>query len=98
MEDNIKQEVEELKRRVNELALELRQHNHNGILGGRVDVFDLIGGIRTVNNATELTNVTAEKPRNLYEQIFIDTSTGTKKLYVYDFEAGGAGWKSTTIA
>lgn len=96
--EKLKRDVEELKSQVRNLTQELAEHNHNGIRGNRVDLFDLLGSIKTVNNATELTRVTAEKPRNVWEQIFIDTSTGTKKLYIYDMESGGAGWKSTTIS
>ncbi len=56
---------------------------------------DISGKIATSITSTETTLRKSKAPRNLYEQIFIDTSTGTKKLYIYD--STGAVWYSVTI-
>lgn len=96
--NKLKQDVEQLKRELEETKRSLAQHNHLGSNGNRIDFFDLVGHIRTITVAGDLTNILASKPRTIYEQILIDNTTGTKKLYVYDMDSGGIGWKSVTIA
>jgi hypothetical protein len=102
-----KQEVEalkvELNRGLNEAKLALEQvktnltlQSHNGIDGLSVNFNDLIGIIKTVTSASELTNILAGRAGTVRNQIFIDTTTATKKLYIYD--AVGNVWRSCTIA
>ena len=92
MENNF----QEIKRELDELKYAIKEHNHNGFNGGLVSFTDLIKTIRTITDATDLTNILATTPRNISEQILIDTTTATKKLYIYDM-VGGV-WRSTTLA
>ena len=73
----------------------IREHIHDGNYSQRVELESLFGRIRTVDDGTDLTNILAQTPRDFYEQILIDTSTSTKKLYIYDVL--GDTWYSTTI-
>ena len=73
----------------------IQQHEHNGSLSKQVQLINIFGLVRTVSDATDLANIVAETPTNLYEQILIDTSTATKKLYIYDVP--GNIWYSVTI-
>lgn len=75
---------------------EMRLQSHNGYDGQRVNLQDLDGLFRTITDSTELTRALATSPASFGEQLIIDTSTGTKKLYVYD--AVGKVWRSCTIA
>jgi len=94
--ENLKIEVEALKREVFELRNLLNEHRHNGIQGGLVSFNDIFDTIKTVTSSTDLTNILASTPRKISEQILIDTTTGTKKLYIYDM-IGGV-WRSVAIA
>jgi len=85
----IQQEIAEIKRT-------LQQHNHNGLNGGLVSFNDIDFTIKTVTVAGDLTNILASTPRRVSEQILIDTTTATKKLYIYDMV--GKVWRSNTIA
>lgn len=87
-----RQEFEEFKRT-------FLDHRHNGYDSQIVEFINLDGLFRTITDATELTRATTiadRVPSRFSDQIFIDTSTGTKKLYVYD--AVGKVWRSCTIA
>jgi len=75
---------------------EVSQQTHNGVDGGLVDFRTLSGLIKTVTIAGELTNILASTPHTVTDQILIDTTTDTKKLYIYD--AVGNAWRSCTIA
>lgn len=74
----------------------IQSHMHDGNQSQLVDMRNLAGTFKTVTSATDLTNTTATAARNIYEQIFIDTSTATKKLYIYDVV--GQVWRSVAIA
>lgn len=78
------------------LSDRMDNHNHDGNDTQRVNVFDLFGLIQTSTTAGETTNRKLAKPLNIIDQIFIDTSTGTKKLYIYN--GRGNAWLSVTIA
>ena len=73
----------------------IMSHEHTGSLSKQIQLEDVIGLIQTVDVAADLTNKLAETPRVLYEQMFIDTTTATKKLYIYDVP--GDTWYSVTI-
>lgn len=92
----MEQEIQQLRDEVQQLKDLMTQQVHNGVDGGLVDFSYLTGTIKTITSATELTNVTAFKPTNVRDQILIDTTTATKKLYIYD--AVGKVWRSCTIA
>ena len=92
----MEQEIQQLRDEIQQLRGILTQQVHNGIDGGLVDFSYLTGNIKTITSATELTNATAFKPTNVRDQILIDTTTATKKLYVYD--SVGKVWRSCTIA
>ena len=77
------------------LEEQLKEHKHEGIVGRQIDLPDLFGLLRTVTVAADLTAITAQPAKNIYEQIFIDTTTATKKLYVFD--APGNVWRSVAI-
>ena len=90
-------EIERLKiEKISVLESQLKEHQHDGIIGAQINVRNIFDLLRTITDATELTNVTAQPAKNIYEQMFIDTSTATKKLYVFD--ATGNVWRSVTIA
>lgn len=77
----------------------MTQQGHNGYDGARINLVDLIGFIPTITDATELTNTTTvadRVPSTISGQLFIDTTTATKKLYIYDVV--GKVWRSVTIA
>lgn len=77
----------------------MTQQSHDGYDGNRVNLIDLIGFIPTITDATELTRTTTvadRVPSTIYGQLFIDTTTATKKLYIYDVV--GKVWRSVTIA
>lgn len=82
--------------RLEELERQMREHAHNGFYGTEVDLRNIRNMVQTVTVAADLTKILAGKPTRFIDQFLIDTSTGTKKLYVYD--GVGAVWRSTTIA
>lgn len=89
--------TEQLQKRIETLEQQMKEHYHNGVVGRRVDIRDTVGFIKTITLSAELANIvlSANPPRKVWEQILIDTTTGTKKLYVYD--TVGHTWLSTTI-
>lgn len=92
----LRQDYDALKREITLLQELLLSQTHNGGDGALVDFNNLTGLIKTISVAGELTNATAAKPTTVRDQLFIDTSTATKKLYIYD--AVGKVWYSVTIA
>lgn len=99
----MEQEIQLLNDKVTAMELsiarmdsEYRQQIHNGVDGGLVDFSNLSGLIKTVTVAGELTNILASVPKSVKDQILIDTTTATKKLYIYDNV--GYVWRSVTIA
>lgn len=87
---------EELQRRIETLEQQMREHYHDGVLGRQINIQDTIGFIKTVTVVAELTSILASTPTRFTQQILIDTTTGTKKLYIYDIV--GHVWRSVTIA
>lgn len=83
----------EIKKYIDE---QVRSHFHNGLDSQRINFADIFGYLPTITDATTLTNVTTASPTDVSSQVFIDTSTGTKKLYIYDFT--GKAWLSCTIS
>lgn len=92
----LKQQIADNKREFDDFKNMMSQQIHNGVDGGLVDFNNLTGIIKTVTVAAELTNILASKPSIVRDQILIDTTTATKKLYIYD--AVGNVWRSCTIA
>lgn len=92
----LRQEHDTLRREVSAIYELLRSQTHNGGDGALVDFNNLTGLLKTVSVAGELTNALAGRPVVVRDQLFIDTTTATKKLYVYD--AVGKTWYSVTIA
>jgi hypothetical protein len=89
----------DLEQRVLKLEAEMREHAHNGYVGGQIYVKNVWGLFQTVTTAGDLTIRLAGSPKSIYEQLFIDVSTGTKKLYIYDSTGATTGvWRSVTIA
>lgn len=86
----------DFENRINVLEQKMREHYHNGIVGRQIDIRNVLFFIKTVTSATELTNILASTPRKFTEQILIDTTTATKKLYIYD--SVGHVWRSVTIS
>jgi len=93
--EELKAEVEQIKRQLEEMA---QQQSQKPLLSEEqfLDVKNITSLFKTITSATELTNATAIGANTIYEQLFIDTTTATKKLYIYD-EAGKL-WRSCTIA
>lgn len=99
----MEQEIQLLNDKVTAMELNIarmesdsRQQIHNGVDGGLVNFSNLSGLIKTVTVAGELTNILASVPKSVKDQILIDTTTATKKLYIYDNV--GYVWRSVTIA
>lgn len=88
--------IEALKERVAALEVQMREHYHNGESGQEIQLARIRGLFRTITTAGALTIVLASKPRRVIDQVLIDTSTATKKLYVFD--TIGAVWRSCTIS
>lgn len=95
MDNQIKLKFDEIYRAIDDLKSLMQSHPHDGVLSQQIQLDDLAGLIDTVTSATELSNRTGGKPQNLTSQIFMDTSTATKRLYIYD--ANGNTWYKTTI-
>ena len=83
---------QEIKRMIDKAIM---MHEHEGSISKQISLKSVSDMIRTIDDATDLANIVAETPTNLYEQLLIDTSTATKKLYIYD-TIGGV-WYSVTI-
>ncbi len=83
---------EEIKKIINKSIQEydMKRNDYN-----LVQLQNIFGMVRTIDDATDLANIVAETPQNFYEQLLIDTSTATKKLYIYD--TVGSVWYSVTI-
>jgi len=83
---------EEIKKIINKSIQEydMKRNDYN-----LVQLQDIFSMVRTIDDATDLANIVAETPQNFYEQLLIDTSTATKKLYIYD--TVGSVWYSVTI-
>lgn len=88
--------ITQLESEISNLRNELQAHTHDGVMSQQVQIDDVAGFITTVSSATELANRIAGKPLSVIGQMFIDTSTATKRLYIYD--AAGNVWYSVTIA
>ena len=68
-------------------------------INGQVYIKNIWGLFQTVTTAGDLTIRLAGSPKSIYEQLFIDVSTGTKKLYIYDSTGATTGvWRSVAIA
>lgn len=93
---NMQNIISTLTERVQQLESSLALHNHDGIMSQQIQIDDIAGYIQTASTATELSNRTATAPQNAQQQIFIDTSTATKRLYIYD--TVGSVWYKVTIA
>lgn len=87
---------DDLTRRIEELERQMREHSHNGVVGAEIGLANLRDTLLTVTVAAQLTAILAGKPTKFRDQILIDTTTGTKKLYIFD-TVGGV-WRSCTIA
>jgi len=74
-------------------------HEHNGNLSRQIELDNIFGTFKTIDNADDLTNTLAETPRNLHEQIFIHyNSTGpVTRLYIYDNVTSEWGYTALTI-
>lgn len=93
---NDQTKIELLIQEVETLKQQMRDHRHFGIGDQKINLIDIVGSMRTITVAADLTKVLTSKPSNMGEQLFIDTSTATKKLYVYDLV--GDVWRNATIA
>lgn len=63
----------------------IQEHTHNGTDATSVDFDDIFGTIKTVDDATDLTNRLNETPNTISDQIFVDITTAAKRLYTYDY-------------
>lgn len=72
------QNNDDLKREVEDLRRELREHTHNGFNGGQIYFKHLFGLIETVSTAP--TTV----PKTTYDQLKIYTNGSDYRFYWYD--------------
>lgn len=84
----------EIIRRLDIAERTLREHYHNGIEGGEIQLERIQGLFRTISTNAGVVTQRATKPRRVIDQIFIDTTT-PKKLHIYDMI--GANWYSTAL-
>lgn len=94
----MQEEINQLRNDIDSLRAQLASHNSIVIPAENnpVEFGNLFGVIKTVTAAADLTKRTNGRPNTVSDQIFIDTTTGTKKLYIYD--TAGNVWRSCTIA
>lgn len=90
------EDFDALQQQVNTLSLFLDSHNHDGVMSEKINMFDVSGMFQTSITATETAQRLAASPVDVFQQVFIDTSTATKKLYIYNARA--AAWLSCTIS
>ena len=82
--EDLKNRMEDIESRLNTMSLDYDSHDHNGIHGERINLFDIFGFIPTVNGATELAAKTGGKPQTFYDQFFIYQTSTTYRFYWYD--------------
>jgi len=73
---------EEIKKIINKSIQEYDMKRNDNQL---VQLQDIFGNLKMIDNTDDLTNTLAAIPQNFYEQLFLDTTTTNKKLYIYDF-------------
>lgn len=79
----------DIEQRLQKLEQEMREHTHNGFVGGQIFIKNLFGLFETVSVAP--TTV----PKTTYDNIKVYSSGGTFRLYIYD--AVGGAWHYTTL-
>jgi hypothetical protein len=90
------QQLDDMQSQIDNLTRIMQSHNHGDSYSQRISLYDITNTIQSSSTSAETTARTSNAPSRIYEQIFIDTSTATKKLYIYD--AIGHIWYSVTIA
>lgn len=90
--------MEELQAQIDELKVKIDEINNKPLMSEEqfIDVKNIRSMFKTITVAGDLTNTLAVPAKSIYEQMFIDTTTATKKLYIYDYV--GNVWRSCTIA
>lgn len=73
---------EELQRRIEVLETQMRDHAHNGFLGGQIYIRSIFGSFETVSVAP--TTI----PRTTCDQFKIYVNGATLRFYMYDTVAG----------
>ena len=74
----IQQQINELKSKINDFQLMMNTHHHEGITQ-RVNIFDIFGLFQTISF------VPTVKPNNIFDQVKIYVNSTTYRLYIYDF-------------
>lgn len=94
--EELQKQIQELKDRMDRLESKPLQSEEVF-----VDIENIRFPIQTISVAADLTAKLASKPNNFYEQIVIDCSTATKKLYIYEMDSSTnpptGTWRSCTI-
>ncbi len=75
-------DTQELQNRIEILETQMREHAHNGFLGGQIYLRSLFGLFETVSVAP--TTI----PKTTYDQIKIYVNGATLRFYWYDSVAG----------
>lgn len=74
------------------------EQNIKNLDNNQVYIKNIWGLFQTVTVAGDLTVRLAGSPKSIYDQLFIDTTTATKKLYIYSSIGSTTGvWYSVTI-
>lgn len=94
--NNMEEEIAQLREQIASLERRFHEHQHLGPDAPQIKNVNIVGTIKVVTVSANLTAILAGKPRTFFDQILIDTTTSTKKLYVYD--SVGNAWRSCTIA
>ena len=87
--DNTQTQLNEALGRISTLEQQMREHAHNGFLGGQIYLRSLFGLFETVSA------IPTTIPKTTYDQIKIYVNGATLRLYVYD--AVNDLWRYTTL-
>jgi len=98
----LQNKLRELENQFDNLSLQLQSHTHDGVSSQQVQIDDIAGRLLTITTAPGKTAKLTSIPKSISEQIFIDVSTATKKLYIWSVANSStlpatSAWYSVTI-
>ncbi len=103
---NNDQQIQDLQTQVKDLKNQIDILNNtnqpkNNFEDAQTNLFDIIGLIPSYTTSTELSQKIAFPPRTIYGQIFLYTTGGVTKLYMYDTSNTSStfsnGWHYVTL-
>lgn len=85
---NVQQEIEDIKRRLNELDQDKTVSRYD-------NPFDYVDIKNIVNFIEIVATIPAGFPKNFFDQVKIYISGGTYRLYIYDYS--NSAWRYATL-